>query len=85
MNDDFSRTDVLAIAKLLLGEPNKNLSHGEAVRFGPHGNVTIQLGTGRFYDDAAALGGDLVELVQRTKGLPRAGAIAWLRAHGVRS
>jgi hypothetical protein len=82
MKGALSISDALAIAKLLLGEPSARLSLGDAIRFGRHGQVTILLGPGKFYNADAIYSGDLLELVQRMNFLPRAHATAWLQAQG---
>lgn len=73
-----------AVARDLLGEPNKQLSSREELRFGKHGSVSVDLKTGQFYDHEQKEGGGVLWFIERMTGQPVAGgkAVEWMRSNG---
>jgi hypothetical protein len=71
-----------AIARDLLGEPNKSLSNARTLRFGEHGRVAVGISgerMGSWYDFAREKGGDMFSLVQDKQGCDFKGAAEYLR------
>ncbi len=71
-----------AIARDLLGEPNKSLSNRTTLRFGGHGRVAVGISgerMGSWYDFARDKGGDMFSLVQDKQGCDFKGAAEYLR------
>jgi hypothetical protein len=67
-----------AIARLLLGEPNKGLSKKTELRFGNNGSMSVDLLKGTWYDNELKEGGGIVDLIKRGGHEPR----EWLASHG---
>ncbi|MDP5021057.1 MAG: AAA family ATPase, partial [Rickettsiaceae bacterium] len=71
-----------AIARGLLGEPNKQLSDGKTLRFGEHGKIAVRISgerMGSWFDFSADKGGDMFALVQDKQGCDFKGAAEYLR------
>jgi Ti-type conjugative transfer relaxase TraA len=71
-----------AIARDLLGEPNKHLSNGKTLRFGEHGKIAVRIGgerMGSWFDFSSDKGGDMFALVQDRQGCDFKGAAEYLR------
>ena len=80
-NDQFAR-HAAAVARELLGEPNKQLSSKEELRFGSHGSLAVDVKAGTVYDHEAGEGGGVLWLIERRTGHGGGAAIEWLRDHG---
>jgi len=80
---DFKPHEVEAIAKALLGDPNRSLSRKNDLRFGNHGSVSVRTDCGTFFDHETDTGGGMLDLIERTRGLKGRAAIDFLREHGV--
>ena len=75
-----------AIARALLGEPNRHLSSKSQLRFGAHGSVAVEIGghkVGTWYDHEAGSGGGLLDLIVRERGGTRRDAIDWIESLGI--
>ena len=71
-----------AIARDLLGEPNKHLSNGKTLRFGEHGKIAVRISgerMGSWFDFSSDKGGDMFALVQDRQGCDFKGAAEYLR------
>lgn len=71
-----------AVARELLGEPNKSLSSTNELRFGAKGSVSVDLKKGTFFDHSTEEGGGVLKLIERETGRKGREAIEWLRDHG---
>jgi hypothetical protein len=72
-----------AVAKALLGEPNKHHSKAGELRYGSHGSLSVDLRKGTYHDHEAKVGGGVLDLVRRVKGFDNGEAIKWLRDEGI--
>src|SRR5262249_25066240 len=70
-------------ARLLLGEPNADLSKSKELRFGTHGSVAVDLEHGTFYDHENTVGGGGLDLIVHIKGGTRVDAVQWLKQQGI--
>src|SRR5688572_29081323 len=71
------------VARALLGEPNRSLSHNGELRFGSHGSLSIDTEHDRFFDHETKEGGGVLDLVTYETGAHSAGEAAeWLRKNG---
>ena len=71
-----------AIARDLLGEPNKHLSNGKTLCFGEHGKIAVRISgerMGSWFDFSSDKGGDMFALVQDRQGCDFKGAAEYLR------
>jgi hypothetical protein len=68
-----------AVARRLLGEPNKDQSSRKELRFGRHGSVAVDLAKGTFYDHENKSGGGVLDLIARVTGRANGAAVDWLR------
>jgi hypothetical protein len=71
-----------AIARRLLGEPNRELSTRKQWRFGSRGSVSIEIvgpRQGSWYDHEAGCGGGPWQLVTLKGGMANATAVEWLK------
>lgn len=69
-----------ALARHLLGEPNKSLSTTAQLRYGNKGSLAVEIsGThaGKWFDHEQGTGGDALELICYRQHLSRAGACTW--------
>ena len=87
MKQDFTSTDIEAIARELLGEPNTQRSSKSELRFdtGTYGTCVCIAGTkkGTWFDHDADEGGGVLDLVQKHKGMANGEAFGWLREMGI--
>ncbi|MDN7131983.1 toprim domain-containing protein [Halomonas sp. MC140] len=82
MNLDFAAL-MEPIARELLGDPNKELSKGDKLRFGTNGSLSVDLAAGRWYSHEEELGGGVLDLLARELGLAtRAEQLRWLESNG---
>lgn len=81
--DQFAR-HARAVAVELYGDPNKQLSGKDELRFGAHGSVSVDLRTGQFYNHEQNEGGGVLWAIEAVTGQPVAGgkAVEWMRDHG---
>lgn len=81
--DQFAK-HARAVAVDLFGEPNKQLSSHEELRFGKQGSVSVDLKTGGFFDHEAKEGGGVLWAIERVTGKTVAGghAVEWMRQNG---
>jgi 5S rRNA maturation endonuclease (ribonuclease M5) len=81
MNLDFAAL-MEPIARELLGDPNKELSKGDKLRFGTNGSLSVDLAAGRWYSHEEELGGGVLDLLARELGLAtRAEQLRWLESN----
>src|SRR5947209_4566507 len=71
------------VAKLLLGEPNPELSNGHELRYGSHGSLSVDLDAGTWFDHEGKVGGGVLDLVRRQLRCDQAGALDWLREKAI--
>lgn len=73
-----------AVARDILGEPNKHLSKPDQLRFGTHGSLSVDVETGQFYDHQEGVGGGVLWFIERQTGRTVAGgeAIKWMTENG---
>jgi hypothetical protein len=74
------------IARALLGEPNKTLSNREQLRFGANGSIAVEISgekAGSWFDHENGIGGGLLDLIQREKGINNGAAFDWCRSIGI--
>ena len=80
-SDQFAR-HAAAVARELFGEPNKQLSSNDELRFGSHGSLSVDLKKGTWFDHSEGQGGGVLALIQRETGRANGEAVEWLREHG---
>lgn len=81
---NFEPNTIKAVAALLLGEPNANLSKGQELRYGTHGSLSIDTEKNTFFDHETNEGGGVLDLILRHDGVAtRAQAVDWLKEHGI--
>ena len=71
-----------AVARELLGEPNKHLSKKDELRFGTNGSLKVTIGgkaAGTFSDFETGDSGGLLDLINREIGGDHKRALEWLR------
>src|SRR5207237_6401785 len=69
-----------AVARKLLGEPNKALSSGHEWRYGTHGSIAVDVENGRWFDHENQIGGGVLGLIGHKTGRSNRERIEWLRA-----
>src|SRR5262249_4393851 len=69
------------VARTLWGEPNKQLSRPNDLRWGRNGSGSRDLDKGAWYDHERQEGGGVLELVKREVGINGSG-VQWLRDNG---
>ena len=77
------RPDVAEIARRILGEPNKQLSTRQQLRFGTNGSVSVEIAgpkRGQWYDFEVQQGGGPWELLTVKGGMANGAAVKWLRS-----
>jgi predicted P-loop ATPase len=70
------------LARALHGEPNRDLSSAQQLRFGTHGSLAVEIAgdnAGRWFDHEARQGGDGLEMVKQGRGLANGAALDWAR------
>jgi len=80
-SDEFARF-AGAVARELIGDPNKALSTSKELRFGDRGSLSVDLEKGTFFDHKANEGGGLLKLIERETRRGGRDAVEWLREHG---
>ena len=68
------------VAMALLGEPNRSLSSRRELRFRRKGSLAVVVDgakCGRWYDHEDGLGGDLINLIERVRGVTFREAVAY--------
>lgn len=83
MSDEIDFVKIMpGVARMLLGDPNKDLSTKIELRFGTNGSLSVDLKKGVWRDHEEQIGGGVMELVRAYKGLQGAEAMQWLEQHG---
>lgn len=81
---NFEPEAIKAVAALLLGEPNAQLSKETELRYGTNGSLSIDPAKNTFYDHEANEGGGILDLVLRQEvAKTRAQAVDWLKQQGM--
>lgn len=80
-DDQFAKY-ARAVAVQLMGEPNKQLSSKDELRFGSHGSLSVDLEKGTWFDHSANEGGGVLKLIERETGQGGPQAVDWLRDNG---
>jgi hypothetical protein len=70
------------VVRLLLGEPNKELSSKKELRYGSRGSLSIDLEKGTWFDHEQDVGGGTLDLITRETGLRGVDRWNWMREHG---
>jgi hypothetical protein len=70
------------VAKLLLGEPNKNLSTKLESRYGNNGSISVDLKKAVWRDHEESIGGGVLELIRAYTGLSGQDGMKWLEEKG---
>lgn len=73
-----------AVARNLLGEPNKALSRGQDWRYGKQGSLSVDADKGTWFSHEEGVGGGVLDLIQRERGGSVADALGWMEAEGLR-
>mgnify|MGYP006269481329 CR=1 FL=1 len=71
-----------AVARQLLGEPNRALSSPLELRWGSRGSLSADLKKGTFFDHERGEGGGVLDLIARETGLRGREAVEWMRERG---
>lgn len=74
----FPPQAVNAIALACLGNPNAKHSNKRELRYGTNGSLCVHVEKATFYDNEAAEGGGMIDLVARAKGLTGQAAIRFM-------
>jgi putative DNA primase/helicase len=77
------RPHIEKIARRILGEPNRELSKKQQLRFGQNGSLSLEIKgnkRGQWYDHEAKHGGGPWELLTRKGGMANGAAIKWLQS-----
>lgn len=83
MSDEIDWVPIMpGVAKLLLGEPNKDLSTKIELRFGTNGSLSVDLKKSVWRDHEEQIGGGVLDLVRAYKGLTGGEAMQWLEKNG---
>src|SRR5579875_3111937 len=69
-----------AVARRLLGEPNRALSSQIEWRYGSRGSLAIDLAKGVWFDHEHQTGGGVLALIQRQTRRANGEAVAWLKS-----
>ena len=78
-------TKTAEVAVALVGEPNRQLSSKRELRFGRKGSLAVVIdGTkaGCWYDYENGIGGDLIDLIERVRGVDFRGAVTYAEHFG---
>ncbi len=70
------------VARRLLGEPNKALSHGHDLRFGNRGSLSVDTKKGVWHDHESGEGGGVLALIRREREVSNGEELDWLRGEG---
>ena len=68
-----------AVARKLLGDPNRRLSTSSELRYGTHGSLSIDIQKGTWYDHEHKTGGGVLDLIRYKTGRANGQAADWLR------
>ena len=79
--DDLAQA-MPAVARDLLGEPNKHLSKPDDWRYGTNGSLSVIPEAGKWFDHEQNTGGGVLDLISRHAGGTRAEAAQWLKDRG---
>jgi energy-coupling factor transporter ATP-binding protein EcfA2 len=80
----FEPDTIKAVAALLLGEPNAQLSKEKELRYGTHGSLAIDTDKNTFFDHESNEGGGVLDLILRHDGIAtRSQAVDWLKERGI--
>lgn len=79
---DHFATHAAAVARQILGEPNKALSSRTELRFGNHGSLSVDVAKGTFFDHSAEEGGGVLWFIARQTGRAGREAVEWMRENG---
>ena len=71
-----------AVARKLLGDPNKAMSSGSELRWGSRGSLAVDLQKGTWFDHEAGQGGGVLDLIRRERKCSIADALQWLNGEG---
>lgn len=71
-----------AVARKLLGDPNKALSSAVELRWGTRGSLAVDLQKGTWFDHEAGQGGGVLDLIRRERKCTVADALQWLNGEG---
>ena len=85
MSDAIFAASIEAVARHLLGEPNRKMSSRRQLRFGSHGALAVEIAgraAGTWFDHETGTGGGAIDFVRRERRCDKAGALAWLRSAG---
>ena len=78
-NSVFARA-MLATAKEVLGEPNRDLSTKQEIRFGNRGSLSVNVVKGTYVDhEAGSTGGGVLHFLKTKEGLEQPQALEWLQ------
>ena len=86
MTDANLGAHIEAVARKLLGDPNREKSTTHQLRFGNQGSMAVEIGgnkAGSWYDFENEVGGGVMELIKRETGLVNGAAFDWLRDIGI--
>lgn len=79
---DMLQDRIADLARDLLGEPNRQLSSAQTLRFGTKGSIAVEIDgaeKGRWYDHEHGAGGAGLELIAHRLGLDDKAAWDWAR------
>jgi putative DNA primase/helicase len=76
---------IAAVARILLGPPNAQLSSAIEWRYGTQGSLAINLVKNVWHDHEAGRGGGVLELIKRETALDGRDCFGWLEQHGLRA
>lgn len=71
-----------AVARVLLGEPNKRLCTKRELRWGSHGSMAVDLQKGTFYNHEEGVGGGVLDLIRRERKCDTRAALSFLESIG---
>src|SRR5688572_6334783 len=82
MTDENIGVHIEAVARKLLGEPNPDKSTKHQLRFGNQGSMAVDIAgpkRGTWHDFEKKVGGGVLALIEREKGLANGEAFDWMR------
>ena len=71
-----------AVARALLGDPNRKMSSRDELRFGTKGSMSVDLGKGTWFDHEAGVGGGVLDLIRRERRCTVKDALSFLESIG---
>lgn len=82
--EDVFAQHAVAVARELLGDPNKALSKPDNLRWGNQGSLSLDVEKGAFFDHSEGIGFGVLAFIEHQTGETVAGgkAVEWLREHG---